>query len=723
MKQTISFDRGWQVVQDHFDLGEQYGIYRDCFDFTVVDAGYPGGCSFQMDEWRSIPTLAHLQLLLSQDPHFAPEMRLYNAAPWWYRLHFSADAEQRAKSASLRFEGVDYFCKVWLNGEYLGEHEGYSTPFSFDVSGMLAEENALYVKVWSPLEFRRVGETPRDSRCILVERNMLKGTYEHGDSLLHRDRNPVGVWRPVRLELTDGPTLSEAPRIDAILQADTGEILVHQKITAHQKCSETVLLRIYDESGLPVNEVRQTVSLLPGSNEIRLRTSVDHPAKWSSWDRGGAHLYRVRITLGSETREARLGFREVELRRSESETCYFLNGERIYIRGMSYFPDAYLSLMHEGRIRRDLQALKACGCNLVRVHVHQEPDIFYDLCDEMGILVMQDTDFNWVHPCEDDWTARMLKIVKDQERMLHNHPSIITWVCMNEPVEVHQPHQGRACPENRFVYHQPGPQVYRLLSELNPSMPLIRGSYCEEDPLSGDTHNYAGSIYGCVNYRDVEWKDEKLNTEFGFDAPPYPESLLKHKQIFDRLDMSAEEIREIDTYQYRYLKHRIEWFRLRKHNPTGGHVQFMMVDCSPGSFYGVYDYGGCAKPGANAFFESNQPIGIFYRYDDGESLWVVNDTPHALENCTLKYAAEDESGNVLASGAVRISVEGDSICRAANVSIDSSRSARLTVRLRLTDGSGRTLAENIYRDPYHHPDHPKGHPQRFSHTWGLRLYK
>lgn len=510
MQQTISFEKGWQVAQDYFDLGERYGIYRDQYDFAVISAKEPGGCSFQMDEWRTIPTLAHLQLLLSNDPHFAPEMRLYNAAPWWYRYEFQLPGEALARRARLNFEGVDYFCKVWLNGVYLGEHEGYSTPFAFDVSGALRERNVVYVKVSSPLEFKRVGEEPDDPRFLLVERNMLKGTYEHGDSLIQRDRNPVGIWQPVHLTLYDDLLLDGAPRVDATLAGGCAQVHVSVRALSVGASARTCRLRIYDENGDVAAEALRDISLGDGANQFELSARIDHPALWSCWDRGEPHLYRARIDLGdSASAEVRFGVREVRLERSETETTYYLNGERIYVRGASYFPETYLSLMHEGRYRRDLEALKTCGCNMVRVHVHQEQQTFYDLCDKMGILVMQDTDFNWVHPCEDAWTARMLKIVEAQEQLLHNHPSIVTWVCMNEPMEAHEERMGALSKRNRYVYNQPGPQVYELLSRLNPGMPLIRGSYCENDPLSGDNHNYGGSIDGCVDYIDFDWKDEK----------------------------------------------------------------------------------------------------------------------------------------------------------------------------------------------------------------------
>ena len=718
----LEFSSGWQVAQDPFDLGEKYEFYKDLYDLEGFAVG-SGGTPFQMDEWRELPMLGHLQTLLSEDPHYGAEMRLYNAAPWWYRKTFDLTTEQARKSAALRFEGVDYYCKVWLNGEFLGGHEGYATPFEFDTSGLLKERNVLMVKVWSPLDFDRIAEEPGDPRCLHVIRRMMKGTYEHGDSLIHRDRNPVGIWRGVSLTLFDG-LRALSPRVDVV--PDGNHARVHVAVAVENAGGEreipAVLAIRCATTAEPALKTDGRFALKPGRNEIVFDAVLENPRRWNTWDRGGAFLYEACVRAeGLEPLTARFGVREVGLKRTESETSFYINGARQYIRGASYYPETYLSTMSEGRYRRDLEAFVRCGCNMVRVHVHKEKPEFYDLCDEMGIAVMQDTDFNWVHPCDEDWTRRALKIVEDEERELHNHPSILSWVCLNEPVEPHTPEMGCKAQNNRYVYGQPGPQIHALLSEKAPGCALIRGSFCEDDPLSGDSHNYHGSIYGPEDYDRVDGMTEKFNTEFGFDAPPYKESLWNERRIFRRLNLTDERLREIQYYQYRYLKHLIEHYRLMKYAPTSGHMQFMLIDCSPSTFYGVLDYGGCAKPGIRAFYESNQPLGVFLKRGEGrQELWVVNDLLERFDGCTLRCLALDEGGAEIASERIGLDLAPDSLARAGELRLQSP--GRVSVRLTLTDASGRVIALNDYDDALRDPAHPSGHPGHFSHTYGLRLY-
>lgn len=715
--------QGWQVFQDHYDMGEEYEIYLNRMNPLRIQGDLRHGAGMQPDEWQALPFLGHLQTILSEDPNYGPEMRLYNAAPWWYRNEFPLPAGAGGKGAVLRFAGVDYFCKVWLNGRYLGEHEGYTTPFEFEVGDLLGESNHLYVKVWSPPAYEKQGGRD-EPRCLHVVRDMMKGTYEHGDSLIHRDRNPVGIWREVTL------TTYEEMRFVGKLQLRTrqsGEVaevraaaIIRTTVGAAGVAAE---LSIADAAtGMVVCRMEQQVELQSGDNEVVICCTVENPRLWNTWDRGEPNLYIAKVTIAGITHSERFGIREARIDRTAERTTYYLNGHRLYIRGCSYYPETYLSYMHPGRYRRDMEALIRAGCNMVRVHVHEDKSELYDICDELGLAVMQDTDFNWVHPCTEQWAERACKIFAGQIRDLYNHPSILTWVCLNEPVSIGQPEMGCEDPQNPFMYRYPGPQLQKLAWELDPDRPIIRGSFCENDPDSGDSHNYRGSIYGHdTHYTIIDGTTEKFNTEFGFDAPPCKESLWRERRIYRRLGEATEDIEALQYYQYRYLKYFIEHYRLQKYAPNSGYIQFMFIDCSPSVYYGVYDWWGDQKPGLKAFYESSQPLGVFMNSDRG--LVVVNDFAHGFAGCELQWNVTDEMGNPVCAGSTPVEVQPDSRQDVACVEFAPDDSRRYTVYLTLTNAAGRRIAHNVYEDPFHHPQHPEGHPQNFSHQWGLRLYR
>ena len=105
---VINFKKGWQILQDVHDKGEVLGLYRDDFEITVGN---------QISEWEDLLELKHLQLIYAQQPYFGRELRYFNQAPWWYKQEFEVPADA-GSYAKLNFTNVDYYCKIWLNGEF-----------------------------------------------------------------------------------------------------------------------------------------------------------------------------------------------------------------------------------------------------------------------------------------------------------------------------------------------------------------------------------------------------------------------------------------------------------------------------------------------------------------------------------------------------------------------------------------------------------------------------
>ena len=120
---------------------------------------------------------------------------------------------------------------------------------------------------------------------------------------------------------------------------------------------------------------------------------------WNIWDRGTPYTYDIEawIEVDGEVVDCYhelTGFREIEMKRTEDETSFILNHKKIYVRGTSYFPDNYISAMNKERYKDDLLKMKSCGFNFIRVHVHVELPEFYQLCTEMGMGIIQDSEYN-----------------------------------------------------------------------------------------------------------------------------------------------------------------------------------------------------------------------------------------------------------------------------------------------------------------------------------------
>jgi beta-mannosidase len=100
----------------------------------------------------------------------------------------------------------------------------------------------------------------------------------------------------------------------------------------------------------------------------------------------------------------------------------------------------------------------------------------------------------------------------------------------------------------------------------------------------------------------------------------------------------------------------------------------------------------------------------------------VNDLVRPLPGCTVGWLATDEAGAIVAQGQQGLDLAADARVRVADLSWEVRSDVTYCVALTLRDAAGQLLAHNVYRDPFHHPPHPAGHPQRMSHELGMRLY-
>jgi len=714
--QVMNFESGWRITQDVHDLGEKLRW------FDPTNSSGRGGAPNPAD-WQEIPRLAHLQLLLAPQPYFGREMRYFNDAPWWYRLDFATPAG--AQSAALRFEGVDYYAKVWLNGSLLGEHEGYAEPFEFEVGKLLkaGKPNILIVKVSSPWD-KDNAPGAEGNRIFSVMRNMLKGTYEHADTFVQRDVNPIGIWRPVELILHDEVRDQNQPWIRTSLagNAQSATVAIQWLFSndgGPQGADLAVRIVSLADDAVAAQSSRH-VELAAGASVVDQTLTVLSPRLWSTWDRGTPALYEAELTLtrpGKEPilRSVKFGIRTIELRRSANETRFYLNGKPLYLRGATYWPDVYLSNVDRARYERDVAAAVRAGINALRIHVHTENPEFYEVCDRMGVVLLQDFDLNWTFPADEAFTGRAVKLYGGMILKLRNHPSIVAWIAMNEVTDTY-----------RNVV-RPGPQLVAEAKRVDPTRPTIKSSGNRDDLESGDGHDYRGSLNG-GEYKDIFGTTEKLNTEFGVDAPPGPEDARRVPQIAEELKDVLLRVSELHDYQYRLIKYYIEYYRMQKYAPNAGYFQFMFVDFCPQSFYGIYDYWGAPKVeglggGLRALEESNQPIGVFMEYKDAPlALHAVNDSLQDLGDVTARWRVTLSNGEVVTEGAHDIRLGPDSHVRIGDLAFPVKQDQIYRVTLDLASRDGRPLAHNIYVDPFHHPKRPKGYPDRMDHELGMRLW-
>jgi beta-mannosidase len=375
--------------------------------------------------------------------------------------------------------------------------------------------------------------------------------------------------------------------------------------------------------------------------------------------------------------------------------------------------------------------MKEMGFNAVRVHVHVARPEFYELCDLLGLAVIQDSDLSWFYKLTEEFTARAVNVFSDMIRMLRRHPSIFCWIVMNEPdMWVLAQQRGQVKLDEKplsMMEDMPGPQLLEALQTLDPNRPYIKGSHFQADSESGDEHDYTGSITGeDTHYTDNYGKRFKLLTEYGMDLPGCEENLRRTPKYFARIApvyADRQAYADLCEYRRRYLKYIAEYCRIQKGNPCAGYFQFLFSDVSPQSFYGIQDWWGTLKCDSDAYRYNNHPIGIFMEHtkDVPVAVWVANDTPKT-HLCTAAWSVTDENGNRIAQGSKDTVLASDNAIRIVGLDFAVDTGKVYNVHLMLSDDCGCILAQNHYYDAFRYLLHPKGHPLRIDHELGMRLF-
>ncbi len=675
--------------------------------------------NFSFDDAFIVPDATYLQPVLYPDqPYWGEHLRTINEQAWVYRRSFTVQ-DIPHRRARLYFEGVDYFASVWLNGHWLGQHEGHFAPFSIDVTNVLchAEENELVVRVSAPWDHLNPnGSYPSDH----ILRGLIKGLYEHGEGLIPPNINPIGIWRPVYLLLDQGISLDRM-RIRASTDGNVALCLTLTNAT-DAAWSGRVCLDVAPENHQGSGASDQLSVCLPsGTHDTEYKLCVCDPGLWWPWDHGDPHLYRLTASLLGQshrilsTEAETFGFREVRLERTPQRFTYYINDRPIFMRGSSYMPDLYLSRCNQESLARDLKLAQDANLNLVRAHVHVSPPTFYDLCDRMGMLVWQDFELNWIHDRSPEFEARARILQKEMIASLYNHPSIITWSCHNEPTMIFTRRDN--------LEKHPDPALYADALQQDPTRPVfICSGQMEHDwRRSGDVHTYYGAIW-TARYTDIYRHNSRLNTEFGFEAPAHRTTLQVYPECWERLQHLDGQIETLWAYQAELIRFHVEHFRRLRAEGCAGYIHFWLTDLVPQVGCGVLDSNRQPKGGYDALRCASQPLSVSLEHDGYRpyALWVFNDTPNSYPDLHICWIVRDSKGHIAYDGSILFPAGSNTSQRI--MSVDWNPDSCVHIELTLQDSNGDTLAKNRYDNPLNVMERPPGYPWKFDPYLGCKVF-
>jgi beta-galactosidase/beta-glucuronidase len=302
-----------------------------------------------------------------------------------YRRMFTVPGDWTGSHVLLHFGGVDWHARVELDGAQVGEHAGGYAHFCIDLGG-LSGEHELVVDVHDPAD----GAQPRGK--------------QRGSGGIWYTR-ATGIWRPVWIEAVPETYITRF-ELDATVDG-------------------TVYARV--ETSEPVDvELRIDGQRISFREETSLR--LDAPLLWAPEH---PQLYDVELeTASGDVVTSYVAFRSIEARGRD----VVLNGGRRFLCGVldqAYWPDGVYSAPDDQALRADVEAVKALGFDVARMHVKVADPRWYGWCDRLGLLVVQDMPsplrLDSDEAC-DIFTRELDELVEQ----LRGHPCVIAWVVINE---------------------------------------------------------------------------------------------------------------------------------------------------------------------------------------------------------------------------------------------------------------------------------------------------
>lgn len=382
---------------------------------------------------------------------------------YWMRTTFLLPESFKGKTVWLHSAGVNYRAEFWLNGKMVASTKGMFATHDIDITAfahaggnnvlavlVLPPDNpgSYHQKKWGAKgEFHNGGDG--DIGLNTTQLMTVGWDFTYNDGI--RDRN-TGIWRPLTIYATGSVALRN-PFVHTVLNHPaydqaraTVSVDVYNPSTSNQPVRCTVSGEI-EGTGIGFSkEVR-----VPRSGHVNVSFSptdypqlvIQNPRLWWPKNKGPQNLYRLKLKVsrGStvcDSTTVRFGVREIQAVRDtpDSSKLFVVNGKPIFVRGSNWIPEA-MQRTDDDRMRAELRYTAQSGINMLRLWGGgvAESDLFYDLCDEYGILVWQEF---WMtgdtrHPQDEDcYLDNVASVVK----RLRNHPSLAFYVASNEGSEV-----------------------------------------------------------------------------------------------------------------------------------------------------------------------------------------------------------------------------------------------------------------------------------------------
>ena len=534
----------------------------------------------------TVPGVVHTDLLqnkIIEDPFFRLNERglqWIDKEDWVYETCFTLAADMmRKENMELVFEGLDTYADVYLNDECILKADNMFRCWSIPVRQYIREENNILkvyfhspVKIdvpkWDALPYQYPASNDQSENGGLFNKKISifarKAGYHYG-----WDWGPrlvtSGIWRPVYIRAWSDLRINDVFIEQKEVGAGRAVIAGHVELDA-DKDMNGVLVTITDEvTGRVLGEWQ--ADLKRGTNRVTVDFVLHKPKLWWSNGLGEPFLYRFRtdIIAGGElldSKTERVGIRSLKVVHQpdkDGHTFYIeLNGRPVFAKGANYIPsDNFLPRVTPENYKRTI--LDAAGVNMNMLRVWgggiYENDVFYDLCDEHGIMIWQDFMFACsMYPAEGALLDNIHQEAVDNVKRLRNHACIALWCGNNECQDAwlgwgwkceierqNKEYADKIWAQYRQQYHVTLPGVVREYAPGTfywPSSP-----FAFEGEMSGTTdgdRHYWSVWHGKAPISDYDSEKSRFFSEYGFQSFPEFDSVKRYAPYPEDWDIRSE---------------------------------------------------------------------------------------------------------------------------------------------------------------------------------------
>ncbi|HEY2964216.1 MAG TPA: glycoside hydrolase family 2 protein [Pyrinomonadaceae bacterium] len=505
----------------------------------------------------TVPGCVHTDLLankLIEDPFYRDnekKQQWIDKKDWEYRTSFQVAAQTlERENVELVFEGLDTYAEVYLNEQLVLKADNMFRTWRVDAkSALKAGDNTLRILFRSPvneilplmakLDYKLPAPNDQGEKTSPFTR---KAPYQYG-----WDWGPrfvtSGIWRPVSLQAWDHARVNDLQIVVKEISPEMANLTANVEVEASTASTATMVLENLTDK---VVAGKQQVKLNQGTNRVSFDFTVSRPKLWWPNGLGAQPLYSFRarsLVNGRVTDEklARTGLRTLELRQQRDEAgqsfAFVINGIPVFAKGGNWIPaDSFPTRITKDKYRFLIKSVRDSNMNMLRVWGGgiYEADEFYELCDEMGIMVWQDFMFACsMYPANQEFLDNVRAEAIDNVKRLRNHPSIVLWAGNNE-IETGWMNWGwrQSLPASlwddyRKIFLGVLQEVCANFDPSRPYWPSSPHGGLDDDPdsvRSGDLHFWR-VWHAAEPFTDYEKQTPRFMSEYGFQSFPNIETV------------------------------------------------------------------------------------------------------------------------------------------------------------------------------------------------------